>query len=169
MGYTTEFEGSFAITPPLEAAQVIYLKAFADTRRMKRSALAATMPDERRLAVGLDIGNEAGYFVGGNGYAGQDRDSSVVDYNEPPVGQPGLWCQWVPSDDGSRIEWNGAEKFYDYTEWLNYITDHFLAKWGRALSGEVSYQGEDRNDRGVIVIKDGRAVAVADVITRGAR
>jgi hypothetical protein len=169
MGYTTEFEGSFTVTPPLDPAQVAYLKAFAETRRMKRSVSIVTTPDPLRCAAGLGIGDDAGYFVGSKSPYGQDRDASVLDYNAPPAGQPGLWCRWEPSDDGATIAWNGAEKFYDYVEWLNYLVVHFLAPWGRALSGEVSYQGEDRNDRGVIVIKNGRAVAVADVITRGAR
>jgi hypothetical protein len=169
MGYTTEFEGSFTVTPPLDPAQVTYLKAFAETRRMKRSVSIVTTPDPRRCAVGLGIGDDAGYFVGGKSPYGQDRDASVLDYNAPPADQPGLWCRWIPSDDGSKIEWNGAEKFYDYTEWLNYIISHFLTPWGRALSGEVSYQGEERDDRGVIVSKEGRAVAVKDIITRGTR
>ena len=27
---------------------------------------------------------------------------------------PGIWCQWVPTDDGKGIEWDGGEKFYNY-------------------------------------------------------
>lgn len=168
MGYTTDFEGSFTVTPPLDAAQVAYLKALCDTRRMKRdAAVAALMPDPKREAVGLPIGDEAEYFVGGVGFAGQDRDASIEEYNYSPGEQPGLWLQWEPNDDGTRIVWNGAEKFYHYVEWLNYIIERFLIPWGRSIAGEVSYQGEDSDDRGVIGIRDGRAVRAPDTIIRG--
>ena len=29
-------------------------------------------------------GNDGEYFVGGSGFAGQDKDDSIVDYNTPP-------------------------------------------------------------------------------------
>lgn len=40
---------------------------------------------------------------------------------------PGIWCKWVPSDDGSTIAWNGLEKFYQSSEWMQYLIDRFLA------------------------------------------
>jgi hypothetical protein len=71
----------------------------------------------------------------------------------------GIWCDWAPNKDGTEIEWTGAEKFYDYVEWLEYIVNTFLAPKGYILNGEVEYQGEDRSDMGMIVVKD-------NVITR---
>ena len=122
---------------------------------MKRNAkFAATLPDPFRNAVGLPIGNEAEYFVGGVGDFGQDDDLSVIDHNDPPKNQPGLWCQWVPSADGEGIEWNGGEKFYYYVEWLNYIIKNFLIPWGLVLNGTVKWRGEDFNDAGKIIVKD---------------
>ena len=47
------------------------------------------------------------YAVADTGFRGPD----VKDYNRPPQGQPGLWCDWTPTDDGSAIRWNGTEKF----------------------------------------------------------
>lgn len=88
----------------------------------------------------------------GPNWAGQRRDASVIDGNEPPAGQPGLWCQWVPSDSRASIEWNGGEKFYDYVEWLEYLIAHFLQPWGYTLNGEVEWQGEDSADFGKIVV-----------------
>jgi hypothetical protein len=128
---------------------------FSETRRMKRDARKASeFVDPVREAVGLPIGIQGGYYVSARGFAGQDRDSSIVDYNVPPQGQPGLWCQWEPNDDGTEIEWNGAEKFYDYIEWINYLIAHFLTRWGYKLNGEVEWQGGRRDDLGKIVIVD---------------
>ena len=161
MGYTTEFEGKFTVTPPLDANQVAYLNAFSKTRRMKRREdLAYTLQDPIREAVGLPIGTEAEFFVGGGGFLGQDRDPSIAEYNIPPRTQPSLWCQWVPTDDGDAVEWNESEKFYCYTEWLNYIIANMLTPWGRTISGRVLYRGEELRDVGAIEIVDGKAVRV---------
>lgn len=157
MGYTTNFSGEFVLSEDLSLPQERYLRALSDTRRMKRDpVIAGSLPDPLRVAVDLPIGEEGCYFVGGGGFAGQDRDSSILDYNEPPRGQPGLWCQWEPSSGGSSIVWNGAEKFYNYLEWLRYLLDHFLLPWGYELTGEVDWSGEDPSDQGKIVCsKDG--------------
>lgn len=166
MGYQTDFSGSFELDAPLTAAQVAYLKAFATTRRMKRNAtIAETFPDPVREAVGLPIGNEGGYYVGDTENYGQRTDASVLGSNDPPAGQPGLWCQWVPSDDGTEIAWDEGEKFYDYTEWLKYIVEHFLKPWGRSVSGKVEWRGEDSDNRGTIYAKDNQIEAVADAIS----
>ena len=87
---------------------------------------------------------------------GQDHDDSIEDYNSPPVGQPGLWCQWVPTDDGKKIEWNLGEKFYKYDEWINYLIENFLDPWGYSVSGQVEFQGEEPDDYGYIEVVDGK-------------
>lgn len=128
MGYTTELEGEFRVDPPLPPERVRYLRRFNETRRMKRSASALEgVADPIREAVGLPLGPDGAYFVGSDDRYGQDMDhASVVDENRPPSGQPGLWCGWRASDDGSAIRWDGVEKFYYYAEWLQYLVDHFL-------------------------------------------
>lgn len=157
MGYTTDFDGSFDCTPALNESQIAYLKKFAETRRMKRdSNIAATLPDPLREAVGLPIGEEGEFFVGCRGSYGQGGDDSVLNNNSPANTQPGLWCQWVPSDDGSQIEWDGGEKFYNYIEWIKYINEKFLKPWEIVLNGTVSWSGEDSGDVGVIVAKEGK-------------
>lgn len=153
MGYTTDFEGSFTITPPLSSAHREYLVAFNQTRRMKRDGFAASLPDPKRIAVDLPLGPEGGLFVGGDGFMGQLLDNSVVDENGPPKGQPGLWCQWRPSDDGTRLEWDQNEKFYCYVEWLEYLLDTMLKPWGYTLSGSVDWRGEEFHDVGTITVK----------------
>ncbi len=165
MGYTTTFSGSFTVTPPLSPEQVAYLNAFNRTRRMARDAIKATrLPDPVREAVGLPIGAQGGYFVGAGEY-GQDGQGSIVDYNKPPAGQPGLWCQWAPADDGSTLQWDDGEKFYNYSEWLLYLVEHFLAPWGRMLDGKVHWQGEDAGDRGILYARQNVIDAVTDTIT----
>lgn len=186
MGYTTDFFGAFSVTPTLTPEHRAYLVAFASTRRMKRdAAIAATLPDPVREAVGLPIGTDGGYYVGsaGNNH-GQDHDESIIEYNEAPGmpvyhggmdgfsnggyqafveaqdaarkagAQPGLWCQWVPNEDGTTIEWDEGEKFYEYVDWIRYLIVNFLEPWGYHLEGDVEWQGEEHDDRGVIRIHD---------------
>ena len=155
MGYTTDFNGEFALNRPLTKEHSIYLHKFSETRRMRRNAsMTQYRYDSVREAAGLPVGRDGCYFVGERGYAGQDHGSDILDYNNPPAGQPGLWCQWEPTDDDTGIHWNGAEKFYDYVAWLEYLITHFLGPWGYKLNGEVEWQGEEMSDRGVIVVKN---------------
>lgn len=158
MGYTTDFKGRFNLDKPLAPEHAAYLKHFGNTRRMKRADYDANnLPDPHRVAVDLPLGGpDAPYFVGGTGLAGQNRDKSIRDYNAPPDGQPGLWCQWAPTEDATGIEWDGGEKFYAYDDWLQYLVDHFLTPWGYTLTGSVSYQGERSDDCGVIVVEGGK-------------
>lgn len=150
MGYNTDFSGSVKIDPPLNAAEVDYLKRFANSRRMARA--------------------KGPYFVDGSGFMGQDNDPDIWDYNTPPAGQPGLWCQWEPSDDGSEIAWNWEEKFYNATEWMAYLIDHFLKPGAEAskvddpqfekftfdhvVNGTIEAQGEEPKDIWKILVED---------------
>jgi hypothetical protein len=156
MGYHTDFAGCFKLDGPLTREQREYLLKFTETRRVRRDPKkAARLGDPARTAAGImEVGVEGGYFTGGLGCAGQDHDESVFDGNEPPAGQPGLWCQWGPSECGQYIGWDGGEKFYEYVEWLQYIIDHFLARWGLKLNGVVRWRGECPGDRGSIVVVD---------------
>jgi hypothetical protein len=73
---------------------------------------------------------------------------------EPFEGMPGFWCDWVPTADRRGIEWNGAEKFYRYTEWLGLIIARFLAPAGLVLNGSVRWRGEDFDDVGTLTVID---------------
>lgn len=155
MGYTTDFYGEFMLDKPLTPAHKAYLCAFNEKRHMARKvAQAKKMPDPIRAAVGLPLGRECEFFVGGLGFAGQDKDASIIDFNRNPSTQPGLWCQWVPNEDGTAIVWDGGEKFYYYVEWIEYIIENFLKPWGYSISGEVEWQGEEREDIGKIQISN---------------
>lgn len=166
MGYTTDFEGIFKINKPLPGNQAAYLLAFSEKKRVKRDGdIALNLLDPMRARVGLPIGDEGGYYVGGVGSFGQDNDTSVMDHNTPPSGQPSLWCQWVPTQDVdgnyTQIEWDSGEKFYHYVAWIEYLIEHFLEPWGYTLNGEVLWFGEDRDDIGTITITD-NAVSVEE-------
>lgn len=174
MGYTTSFEGTFKLDKPLKPEHKAYLQAFAGTRRMARDEeKAALLKDELRVAAGLGIGEQGAYYVGAydaDGDFGQQHSDDILDYNKPPQGQPGLWCNWEPvtcADGSDGIGWSGAEKFYCYTAWLEYLIAHFLGPWGYKLSGAVEWQGEDSDDIGTIHAKDNNVEAVPDSRVQG--
>jgi len=154
MGYTTDFEGSFNITPVLSQKDNEFLTKFSETRRMARN-------------VGPEYGIEGEFYVDGTGWAGQDSDKNVINYNRPPSTQPGLWCQWIPTDDGSELVWNGGEKFYNYVEWLDYLIDKILAPRGYTLNGECQWFGEERDDVGVIIVKNNVVTTKVGKLTYG--
>lgn len=162
MGYTTEFEGEIHVTPPLNEHEVQFLRDFAGSRRMKRT-------------------NGPLYAVPGDNH-GQGGDD-VIDFNNPPVGQPGLWCQWEPSDDGTTISWDGGEKFYDSPEWMKYVVtlytpegrefvqaheqEHPALKhftFDHVFNGVIEAQGEESGDRWALLVTDNK-VAVQEYRT----
>jgi hypothetical protein len=152
-----KFWDLFALKPE----QAAYLTAFSETRRMERdAAIAEGFSDPMRLAAGLPIGEEGGYFVGGSGDFGQDHDASVLNANEPPSGQPGLWCQWVPDRYRRAIVWDHVEKFYEYVKWLKYVIEHFLGPWGYVLNGKVRWRGEEPDDRGIIAVTENKVRSI---------
>lgn len=141
MGYTTDFQGQFNIDHSLDDDTYNLLVGLSTTRRMKRT-------------LGPEYGVDGEFYFDGIGYMGQDHDPSIVNHNEPPSTQPGLWCQWRPTDDRMHIEWNEVEKFYRYIEWIDYIIQKILKPKGYRLNGEVEWRGEDPDDRGIIRIHD---------------
>ena len=123
-------------------------------------------------------GRDGEYFARDDGQSGQDHDKSIIDYNTAPGHksyeetrgqdfnqtwneqqaliasgkcQPGLWCQWEINEDGTELQWDGGEKFYNYVEWLKYLIAHFFEPWGIKLNGTIEWVGEDSSDRGKIV------------------
>lgn len=65
---------------------------------------------------------------------------------------PNYYCQWVPSDDGTHLAWDGREKFYDYVAWLDLLIRTYFTPWNRVLTGEVLWYGEERSDQGKITV-----------------
>ncbi len=149
MGYTTTFEGQITIDPPLNQQEIDYLTKFADTRRM-----ACT---------------QGPYYVD-RGTDPDRHDLGVTDYNSPPAGQPGLWCQWVPAEDGAALQWDGGEKFYSSAEWMQYLIDHFIKPGALAktalpflqanhtANGSITAQGEEHGDLWTLVVSNNVAL-----------
>jgi hypothetical protein len=66
--------------------------------------------------------------------------------------QPSSQCQWIASDDGTQIIWNGNQCFDSYLEWINYLIVKYFEPWGLSLKGSVELWGSSQNDRCSIVI-----------------
>ena len=132
MGYTTEFQGQFDLDRELDEDTYTFLCKLNDTRRVKRN-------------VGSEYGIEGEFYA-------EDDNNGVIDYNNPPGTQPGLWCGWVPTDDKLAIEWDQGEKFYDYIDWIKYIIEKILSPKGYVLNGTVIWRGEAFDDIGKIIV-----------------
>jgi hypothetical protein len=155
MGYHTEFTGHVTVTPPLNADEIAYLQAFADSRRFHRRS--------------------GPYRLDGDNFSGGD----TIDYNEAGAPQPGLWCDWTPSGDGTTIAWNGVEKPRYSVEWMIYLINVFLkpgavvqremgAKvagrfysasfdnftFDHVLNGCIEAQGENPDDTWTLIVED---------------
>lgn len=126
MGYSTDFVGSIKIEPPLTPKSIKFLTKFNQTRRMHRS--------------------KGPHFVDGTGDMGQGLDPDIICYNTPDPSQPGLWCNWIPTPDGTAIEWDGGEKFYEAEAWMEYIINNYITPHGHKCSGVIQAYGEDPSD-----------------------
>jgi hypothetical protein len=169
MGYTTDFMGSLDINPVLTAKQVEFINRLNRTRRMKRDVnkLMEIYKGEHGNPFATEKTPEAIYGVDGEFFVGDenDRDGSILNYNVSPgqsdfmrksIAQPGLWCQWEITEDGTELKWDGGDKFYNYVDWLRYLINRFFEPWGNKLNGEIEWVGEDSSDLGMIEVKDNK-------------
>jgi hypothetical protein len=163
MGYTTDFSGQVSVTPPLNPHEISFLTDLATTRRMDRT--------------------KGPLYAVNDGNFGQSHADDILNYNRPHADQPGLWLQWVPTEDGTAIEWDEGEKFYEAAAWMKYLVQNLLAPSARAyieahkgedarlahftcdhvVNGQIEAQGEDPGDRWVLVVRD-NVVSTADAI-----
>ena len=160
MGYTTYFNGGIFIDPPLENDLIEYINAFCSTRRMQRDVQKLEEFYKGKYGWENSYGIDGEYFIGGDS---DYLDKSIININNPPSTQPGLWCQWVITDDGEYIEWDQGEKFYKSPEWMQYIIDNFIAPKGHICNGEIYATGEDSEDVWYLVVKDNK-VTVEQVL-----
>ena len=151
MGYSTDFDGRIEIDPPLNFAEIDYLKAFSETRHMYR--------EQGEYFVDFEIGYNT-------------TEVGVYDCNKPPHRQPELWCNFIPTKDGTAIVWNECEKTYEAKEWIQYIINHFLRPnaiasktqspyftdftFDHVCNGELLAQGEDIRDRWLLIVKSNK-------------
>ena len=147
MGYQTDFSGEFRLNKLLDEKTFTFLTKLSETRSGKRNGHSK-------------YGVEGEFYVEGEiepCLAKNTEDfSSIIDTNSPPRTQPSVWCDWAPVhyDGYDAIEWNGAEKFYDYVEWIEYIAHKILAPKGYLLTCVVEWRGQDWEDTGTISITD---------------
>ncbi len=102
----------------------------------------------------------------------------VVNHNAkgstPQHDRPEIWLHWVPTDDGTALEWDEKEKTYGHDKWLVWLIKHLLGPDSReflaahldddprlehfshdhVVSGIVYAQGEDYADQWRILASD---------------
>jgi len=159
MGYSTDFTGMISITPSITQEHADYINKFTENRRQKWCMdIIEKREDSLRIEVGLPIGMEGEFFTGADngqfGCCGQEHSAAVLDSNNPPASQPSLWCGWEIDKDASGLQWDGGEKFYNYIEWLQYMIDNFFKRWNYVLDGEIEWEGEERDDIGIIIVSN---------------
>jgi CubicO group peptidase (beta-lactamase class C family) len=85
-------------------------------------------------------------------------------------------CGWVPSpgevfvatdttsvqtQGRGWLEWDGAEKFSSGAEWLEYLLDAFFQPLGYTVTGRVTWEGEEPEDRGELSVREGVVASTA--------
>jgi len=85
------------------------------------------------------------------------------EWNEPEL----RYIDLELTEDLSGIEWNGGEKTYHMTESINLVIRLMRSRWWPAfsLTGELLAQGEEIDDRWMLVIKDGVAATRYVIVT----
>lgn len=170
MGYTTDFNGSVtiewpngykAIAPWGNSIEefVTNWNAFANTRHM--AFLSPDLdpvwgPEGAFLREGVPVYDNSPHWR-----------NSMVKGNDPPIGVPGLWCQWVIHDDYTKgsyvIEWDGCEKFYNYVEWLVWMIQFVLEPSGATCEGTILWYGESKDDYGTITVQNNFVTAQDEI------
>jgi len=152
MPYTTTFDGSFGVETYLDTETINLILGLNKSRRVKR--------DPKVLAKKLDISVKEcldTYLDEGQLYVPESDDvtddESVIDFNEPPADQPGLFCKWTVDVEDNSIVWDGSKDFPEFFEWLNYLMETILIPRGYTVNGKVRYVGKRLDDMGIIEIK----------------
>lgn len=102
MSYRVTYDGTLSVEPPLNPAEIKALNAFGESRRIRTTAGPL---DSRDL---------------------ESTHPDVIDYNEPPEGQPGMWCDVRVSEDGTKLTVDESGEPGDITPWVEYLIDHLL-------------------------------------------
>lgn len=155
MGYTTEFTGCLKANKEIPKELKEYVNQFSYHRHMKRNAdgCRALIKAGFGICYNDNVGTDGEYYLNMDNAFGQCKDITIIDYNHPGGDCPGLWCNWIINDNDELV-WSGAEKFYDYTKWLDYLIKHFFAPNGIVWNGTFDWQGEDEEDTGTIIVDD---------------
>lgn len=163
MGYNTTFKGRFKFNTTVSEDIRDYINSFCSVRHMKRDVerIKEVYPEWEKMCFDGNLGYQGEFFVADDDNFGQNKDDSIIDYNDAPSTVPGLWCNWRISEDCTCLEWDDrTEKFYNYIEWLEYLIRNFFAPKDIILNGMVEWQGENRNDQGKISVRDNTVTIV---------
>jgi hypothetical protein len=68
------------------------------------------------------------------------------------------------SEDREFVFPEQDESRHGFRLWLKLVIEHYLALRGYVLEGEVTWEGEDRDDSGTIFVRDNQVEAVDDLI-----
>ena len=149
MGYTTWFEGGLTPNKPFKKEFINYINAFSEKRHEPRDVeiIKRSDPDWAKHCLDGNLGPYGMYYVG-------SFDEEIIDRSAAKgYTCPGYWCDWHINEKTGVVEWNDSEKFYNYVEWLKFLVDNFFEPAGYKLNGEIVWEGEERDDNGVIVVK----------------
>lgn len=142
----------------MENRHADYLRAFATIEHRCRDAgKTGNISDPLREAVGLDVGVEGCFFVGGDG---GEKDKSVIAWDSYPENLPGAYCPWTVSPDNTSIvesgkwEWCGFQ-LVEMVNWLKFIEQEFLNPWGYAIEGQVFFQEPNHGFVESLVVRNG--------------
>ena len=148
MGYTTWFEGERTPNKPFKKEFINYIKAFSEKWHEPRDVeiIKRSDPDWAKHCLDGNLGPYGMYYVG-------NFDEGVIDRSlAKSYTCPGYWCNWCINEETGVVEWDGGEKFYQYTDWLIYLIENFFEPAGYILNGEFIWIGEDSEDRGKISV-----------------
>ena len=93
----------------------------------------------------------------------------MIHYSTKEHEYPTSYCQWVITEDGRFVKWDGEEKFHDSLEWMQYIIDNFLGlkpaanldfSKSHTLNGQIEAQGEEEEDQWSLVVKNNKVSGV---------
>ncbi len=170
--YHTEVFGKFRIEPCLSMEQVVYLRGFAQTLRVRRDpelirflSSKGEVDDSLRLSAGIvSLGAFGEFFVPAPGAPAPAHDPTVIETTLPPNTLPCLTCPWLPTQDGAFLVWSGNGTCGHLPEWLCYMLLNFFYPWDRDLVGSIYWQGDDCLDLGIIHV-DPMGICIDEVNT----
>ena len=163
MRYRTSLSGSISVDKPLDDKFKNILNGLNKTKRMQRdvSILANNLNISVKTCTEM-YGEDGQFYFNLDNQLGQTHTDDIINYNEPPSGQPSLWCGWRYNEGKNIIEWDGSRrgsnKFDEYIEWITYIKD--LLSTDYILNGRVDWFGEERADKEAIILTNNNIIRI---------
>ena len=75
-----------------------------------------------------------------------------------------MHCCWSLNKEGTAIiPPDETQKMGDYVNWIKKILDDMIIAWGYTLNGSCQWDGEEKEDMGIIEIKD-NVITIKEVV-----